>query len=67
MMRAIEVHLAADLKGTRRVVLRESNADFTEIRFEEQVTDAVFPSGTFDRAKPAPLESIRRALPPARP
>ena len=64
MMRAIEVHLAADLKGTRRVVLRESNADFTEIRFEEQVTDAVFPSATFDRAKPAALESIQRAVSP---
>jgi len=67
MMRAIEVHLAADLKGTRRVVLRESNADFTEIRFEQQVIDAVFPSATFDRAKPAPLESIQRALSPAQP
>jgi len=64
LMRAIEVHLAADLKGTRRVVLRESNADFTEIRFEEQVTDGVFPPATFDRAKPAPLESIRRAVSP---
>jgi len=64
MMRAIEVHLAADLKGTRRVVLRENNADFTEIRFEEQVTDGVFPSATFDRAKPAPLESIQRAVSP---
>ena len=67
MMRAIEVHLAADLKGTRRVVLRESNADFTEIRFDHQVIDAVFPAATFDRAKPAPLESIQRALPPAQP
>ena len=62
MMRAIEVHLAANLKRTRRVVLRESNADFTEIRFEEQVIDTVFPPATFDRTKPAPLESIRQAV-----
>ena len=67
MMRAIEVHLAADLTSTRRVVLRESNADFTEIRFEEQVIDAVFPSATFDRVKPVPLESIQRAVSPDQP
>jgi hypothetical protein len=66
MMRAIEVHLAPDLKGTRRVVLRESNTDFTEIRFEEEVVDAVFPPATFNRSKPAALEAIRQAArPPA--
>jgi outer membrane lipoprotein-sorting protein len=64
MMRAIEVHLAPDLKGTRRVVLRESNADFTEIRFEEPVIDAVFPPATFNRSKPASLEVIRQAVQP---
>ncbi len=67
MMQAIEVHLAPDLKGTRRVVLRENNADFTEIRFEDQVIDARLPAGTFDRTQPTSLESVTRAVFPARP
>jgi hypothetical protein len=59
MMAAIEVHLAPDLKGTRRVLLRETNADFTEIRFEDQVVNIPLPPRTFDRTQPADLEQIR--------
>jgi outer membrane lipoprotein-sorting protein len=59
MIQAIEVHLAADLQGTRRVILRENNADFTDIRFDEQTANRPLPAGTFDRSKPLPLESVR--------
>jgi hypothetical protein len=59
VMAAIEVHLAPDLKGTRRVLLRETNADFTEIRFEDQVVNIPLPPRTFDRTQPADLEQIR--------
>jgi hypothetical protein len=59
MMAAIEVHLAPDLKGTRRVILRETNADFTEIRFEDQVVNIPLPPCTFDRTQPADLEQVR--------
>jgi outer membrane lipoprotein-sorting protein len=62
MMQAIEVHLAPDLHGTRRVVLRESNADFTEIRFEDQAANVRFPPRTFDRTQPADLSQIREAI-----
>ena len=39
MMAAIEVHLAADLKETRRVVLRENGGDYTDIQFSEQIVN----------------------------
>ena len=61
MMAAIEVHLAADLQGTRRVVLRETGGDYTDIRFSGQVVGLVLPPKTFDRNAPADLESIRLA------
>jgi outer membrane lipoprotein-sorting protein len=61
MMKAIEVHLAPDLKGTRRVVLRENDGDFTDIRFSDQSVGVVFPARTFDRSAPADIEEIRRA------
>jgi len=61
MMAAIEVHLAADLKGTRRVVLRETGGDFTDIRFSDQVAGLVLPSKTFDRNAPVDVEQIRAA------
>jgi len=62
MIQAIEVHLAADLQGTRRVILRENNADFTDIRFDEQTANRPLPAGTFDRANPLPLDSVREAV-----
>ncbi len=61
MMAAIEVHLAADLKGTRRVVLRETGGDFTDIRFSEQVANLVMPPRSFDRTAPMDIETIRSA------
>ena len=61
MMAAIEVYLAADLQGTRRVVLRETGGDYTDIRFSGQVVGLVLPPKTFDRNAPADLESIRLA------
>jgi outer membrane lipoprotein-sorting protein len=61
MMAAIEVRLAADLKGTRRVVLRETGGDFTDICFSDQVVGPVLPPKTFDRNAPADLETIRAA------
>jgi outer membrane lipoprotein-sorting protein len=62
MMAAIEVHLAPDLRGTRRVVLRENNEDFTDIRFEDQATNVKLPPRTFDRSQPAPLERIQEGV-----
>jgi outer membrane lipoprotein-sorting protein len=61
MMTAIEVHLAADLKATRRVVLRETGGDYTDIRFDEQAVGLVLPQKTFDRIAPAPIEQVRAA------
>jgi len=61
MMAAIEVHLAADLKGTRRVVLRENGGDYTDIRFSEQCVNLELPPKTFDRGAPADIETIRAA------
>jgi outer membrane lipoprotein-sorting protein len=61
MMAAIEVHLAADLKATRRVVLRETGGDYTDIRFSEQAVGVALPPKTFDRTAPADLEQIRAA------
>ena len=62
MMAAIEVHLAADLKGTRRVVLRENGGDYTDIRFSEQVVNQELPLKTFDRSAPVDIEKIRAAV-----
>ncbi len=61
MMAAIEVHLAADLKGTRRVVLRENGGDYTDIQFSEQIVNQELPSTTFDRTAPVAIEQIRAA------
>lgn len=61
MMQAIEVHLAADLKGTRRIVLRETGGDFTDIRFSEQVVGLELPPRTFDRNTPLALADILQA------
>ncbi len=62
MMQAIEIHLAPDFRGTRRVVLREVDGDFTDIRFSEQVADPPLPPGTFDRSQPADLEQVRQSI-----
>ena len=62
MMQAIEIHLAPDFQGTRRVVLREQDGDFTDIRFSDQVADPPLPAATFDRNHPASLDDIRRAV-----
>ena len=67
MMAAIEVHLAADLKGTRRVVLRENGGDYTDIRFSEQVINQELPVKTFDRSAPVDIEKIRSAAAQAKP
>jgi outer membrane lipoprotein-sorting protein len=61
MMAAIEVHLAADLKATRRVVLRETGGDYTDIRFSEQTVGLALPPKTFDRNAPVPIEHVRAA------
>ena len=64
MMAAIEIHLAPDLRSTRRVVLREADGDFTDITFSEQVANPPLPAGTFDLSQPAELERIRQAVQP---
>ena len=61
MMAAIEVHLAADLKATRRVILRENGGDYTDIQFSEQVVNRELPPKTFDRSAPVEIEKIRAA------
>jgi outer membrane lipoprotein-sorting protein len=61
VMLAIEVHLAPDLRATRRVVLREKDSDLTDIRFSDQVVGLAFPARTFDRSAPLALEVIRQA------
>ena len=61
MMAAIEVHLAADLKATRRVVLRENGGDYTDIRFSEQAVNLELPPLTFDRNAPLALADIQQA------
>jgi outer membrane lipoprotein-sorting protein len=61
MMAAIEVHLAPDLKATRRVVLRETDGDYTDIRFTEQVVNFELPPKTFDRSAPVDIEKIQAA------
>jgi outer membrane lipoprotein-sorting protein len=67
MMAAIEVHLAADLKGTRGVVLRETDGDYTDIRFGEQFVNLELPPKTFDLNAPVDLENIRVAAANAKP
>jgi outer membrane lipoprotein carrier protein len=62
MMKAIEIYLAPDFRVTRRVVLREQDGDFTDIRFSEQMAAPPLPAGTFDCNHPADLELIRRAV-----
>ena len=62
MMEAIEIHLAPDCRGTRRIVLREVGGDFTDIRFSEQVAGVRLPPGTFDRSRPVDLEQIQQAV-----
>ena len=61
MMQAIEVYLAADMKGTRRIVLRETGGDFTDIRFSGQVVGLELPPRTFDRKSPLALADILQA------
>jgi len=61
MMQAIEVRLAADLRGTRGIILRETGGDFTDIRFSEQVVDLALPARTFDQKSPLALADILQA------
>jgi outer membrane lipoprotein-sorting protein len=61
MMATIEVHLALDLKATRRVVLRENGGDYTDIQFSEQLVNVELPPKTFDRSMPVDIEKIRAA------
>jgi outer membrane lipoprotein-sorting protein len=67
MMAAIEVHLAADLKQTRRVVLRENGGDYTDIQFSEQFVNLELPPKTFDLNAPVDLGKIRSAAANAKP
>jgi outer membrane lipoprotein-sorting protein len=62
MMAAIEVYLSPDLKGTRRVILRETGGDYTEIRFEDQVVNGTLPERTFDLRNPTAIEQVRDAV-----
>lgn len=66
VMQAIEVHLAPDLQATRRVVLRETGGDSTDIRFSEQAVGVALPPKTFDRNAPVSLEQIRQAAVPGK-
>jgi outer membrane lipoprotein-sorting protein len=61
VMAAIELHLAADLKATRRIVLRETDGDYTEIIFSEQSVNFILPARTFDRVAPAALAELQAA------
>jgi outer membrane lipoprotein-sorting protein len=67
MMAAIEVHLAANLKQTRRVVLRENGGDYTDIQFSEQFVNLELPPKTFDLNAPADIGKIRSAAANAKP
>lgn len=60
MIQAIEVHLAPDLKATRKVVLRENDGDFTSIEFDQQAVNLKFPDHTFDLNAPLELEQVRQ-------
>jgi outer membrane lipoprotein-sorting protein len=57
MINAIEIHLSPDFQ-TRRVVLRELDGDFTDIRFGGQLINLPFHDATFDRNKPADLNLV---------
>ncbi len=59
---AIEIHLSPDLTATRKVILRQSGGDFTEIRFTRQVIDVVYPADVFALSNPAGLDRIRQAV-----
>ena len=61
IMAAIEVHVAEDLQGTRRVVLRENGGDYTDIRFDEEIPNADLPPKTFDRSAPEDIANVRAA------
>jgi len=61
MIKAIEVHISADLKATRRVILRESTGDFTDIQFDQQIVNPRLPEGTFSRESPLALERLKEA------
>ena len=63
MIQAIEVHLAPDLKATRRIILRENDGDFTDIQFDGQVVNLKFQEQTFDRKAPLDLGRIRQTAP----
>jgi outer membrane lipoprotein-sorting protein len=67
MMAAIEVHLAADLKQTRRVVLRENGGDYTDIQFSEQFVNLELPPKTFDLNAPVDIGKIRSVSANAKP
>ena len=65
LMEAIEIHMASDLMRTDRVVLRETNGDWTEIRFSHHRVDVPFPEGVFNLKQPAGLETIPEAPMPS--
>ena len=67
MMAAIEVHLTADLKETRRVVLRENGGDYTDIQFSNQLVNLKLPAKTFDRSAPVDVETICAVAASAKP
>lgn len=64
MMAAIEVYLAPDLKATRRVVLRETDGDYTDIEFTEQVVNFKPPPKTFDLNVPVNIKKIEAVANP---
>ena len=59
MMAAIEVHIAPDLKATRRVVLRETDGDYTDLIFSGQTVNPTLPPKTFDLGAPVDLKIIQ--------
>jgi len=61
MMAAIEVHLAPALEATRRVVLRETGGDYTDIAFTEQVVNFELPQKSFDLNAPAEVAALQAA------
>lgn len=67
MISAIEVYLDRDLRGTRRVLLRETGGDYTDIRFEDPWINGTFPERTFDLRNPADIAGIREAMRSAKP
>lgn len=61
VMASIELHLAANLTATRRIVLRETDGDYTEIIFTGQTVNFEPPAKTFDRSAPAALVELQAA------